>query len=431
MIAIGAIAILIIALLIGAPVQIAFFTSAFFILFMGDYDASFLVTYASGRLQVSVLLAIPLFILAGALINRADISARLIAIIELFVGRMRGGLGAVMVVSCAVFGAITGSAAATLSAIGSAMLPRLAKAGYPAGYSAALIASAAVIGMLIPPSSLMILFAWVGRQSVLAAFLACFFPGIILATLLIVCNYFLTRKMKLPLSDSAQLSAQELGKRATKAGPGLLLPVVVLGGIYGGFVTPTEAAAISAVYAIVIGFVFYRSLSPMAVWEELVAATRMTGVLMMMLFAISILSRLYLMEDIPGLVLQALQSISSEPWAQIIIMNIVMMVIGMLMDDVSGVLLSTPIFLPVATEMGVDPIHFAAILSVNIGMGNITPPCAPLLYLAVRMNGGSTMQTLRTTGSLFLFAWLPTLLITSFVPAVSLWLPELLLGYGK
>ena len=180
-----------------------------------------------------------------------------------------------------------------------------------------------------------------------------------------------------------------------------------------------------------IGFVFYRTLSLKAVWEELMVATRMTGVLMMMLFAISILSRLYLMEDVPGLVLRALQSISDESWAQIIIMNIVMMVIGMLMDDVSGVLLSTPIFLPVATEIGLDPIHFAAILGVNIGMGNITPPCAPLLYLAVRMNGGSTMQALRTTGFLFLFAWVPTLLLTSFVPAISLWLPGLLLGYGK
>jgi tripartite ATP-independent transporter DctM subunit len=431
MIAVGAIAILIVALLIGAPVQIAFFTSAFFILFMGDYDASFLITYASGRLQVSVLLAIPLFILAGALINRADISARLINIIELFVGRMRGGLGAVMIVSCAVFGAITGSAAATLSAIGSAMLPRLAKAGYPAGYAAALIASAAVIGMLIPPSSLMILFAWVGRQSVLAAFLACFFPGIILATLLVACNYYLSRRMKLPVSDAAMFSTGELGRRTAKAGPGLLLPFVVLGGIYAGVVTPTEAAAVSAVYAIVIGFVFYRTLSLRAVWEELVVATRITGVLMMMLFAISILSRLYLMEDVPGLVLGALQSISDERWAQIIIMNVVMMVIGMLMDDVSGVLLSTPIFLPVATEIGLDPIHFAAILGVNIGMGNITPPCAPLLYLAVRMNGGSTMEALRVTGFLFLFAWVPTLLLTSFVPALSLWLPGLLLGYGQ
>src|SRR5690606_12544380 len=266
---------------------------------------------------------------------------------------------------------------------------------------------------------------------VLAAFLACLIPGIILAILLVACNSWLARRMKLPRGEAAQLTPSEFGKRTARAGTGLLLPIVVLGGIYGGLVTPTEAAAISAVYAVLIGFVFYRTLSFRAVWEELIVSTRITGVLMMMLFAISILSRLYLMEDVPGLALGALESISDKRWVQIIIMNVVMMIMGMLMDDVSGVLLATPIFLPVARDIGLDPIHFAAILGVNIGMGNITPPCAPLLYLALRMNGGSTMQAIRTTGFLFLFAWVPTLMLTSFVPAVSLWLPGLLLGYGK
>ena len=431
MITIVSLLILVTALVIGIPVPFAFLTSVTYLIFTGDYDPSFLLPYGFSKMNTIVILAIPLFIIAGGLINRSKVGDKLVSLVELFVGRIKGGLGAVAIVSCAVFGSITGSACATLSAIGSIMFPRLDKAGYPIGHSAAIMANASVLGMLIPPSSIMILYAWVGQTSVLACFLSSFVPGIILTILMCIVNMVLLRNNKdlvlEPKMESREFRKQ-LMTRTGKGIPALTMPLLVLGGIYGGLVTPTEAAAISVLYTLPIGFLIYKGLTWKGVAETLKESAITTGAIMIMLYTIMLLSRLYIMEDLPGLIMSFLTSISDNKYILLILINIFMVIIGMLMDDVSAVLLSTPILLPVVMQLGITPIHFAAIVGVNLGMGNVTPPTAPLLYLSGQLNGARTHETLTPTLYILAFAWLPTLVFTTYMPVLSQWLPSVILG---
>ena len=206
------------------------------------------------------------------------------------------------------------------------------------------------------------------------------------------------------------------------------MPVIILGSIYGGILTPTEAAAVSVLYAVPVGIIYYRELNLKTFKETMISAGKTTGVIMIMLFAVMILSRLYIMENLPQLILTLLTSISENKIVILIMVNIFMVVMGMLMDDCSGVLLVTPILLPVVTAIGVSPIQFAAIVGVNLGMGNITPPTAPLLYLAGRVADAEVKDMLRPTLALIVFAWLPTLILTTYVPQLSLFLPKLF-GY--
>ncbi len=431
MLSVIALLLLIVTLVIGVPVPFAFLASTTFLIFSADYDPSFLLPFGFSRMSNPVLLAIPLFIIAGGIINRGHIGDKLVELIDLFVGRMKGGLGVVTVLSCAVFGSITGSAAATLSGIGAIMFPKLKKAGYPQGHSAALIANASVLGLLIPPSAIMILYAWIGNQSVLAAFLATVVPGLILTALLCVVNVVLVRKNKdLLLEDPIDLNTFQklLVKRSTKAIPALAMPFLILGGIYGGIVTPTEAAALGVLYAIPVGFFIYKGLNVKSFLQAILEAAVTTGVIMVMLYTVMILSRLYIMEDLPGTIMEILTSITENPILILLMINLFMIIIGMLMDDASAVLLATPILLPLAIELGVSPIQFAAIVGVNLGMGNITPPTAPLLYLGGQLGGARINQMMTPTLCMIAFAWLPTLLAVTYIPELSLWLPRLVLG---
>lgn len=417
-------------LIIGVPVAFAFLGSIAYLIFFAGYDPSILLPYGSSQLNNLVILAIPLFIIAGGIIQKGGIGERLVDIVEILVGRIKGGLGIVVILSSAVFGSITGSAAATLSSIGGIMFPKLQKAGYPTGYASALMANSSVLGMLIPPSSIMILYAWLGNQSVLRSFLATIIPGIILIVLLIIFNSIAIRKVDLKRQEPIIFTHKKslFGKKVIQAIPALLMPVLILGGIYGGIMTPTEAAAVGALYAIFVGFFIYRELKVKTFVEILVDTATTTGVIMIMLFAVMIIGRLYIMEDLPGTILNILYSISDERFFIILIINIFMIIIGMLMDDVSAVLLCTPILLPIAREIGIDPIHFAAILAVNLGMGNITPPTAPLLYLAGRLSKAQINQSIKPALLMILFCWIPTLLITTYFPELSLFLPNLILG---
>ena len=207
------------------------------------------------------------------------------------------------------------------------------------------------------------------------------------------------------------------------------MPVIILGGIYGGIMTPTEAAGVAVLYAIPVGWFIYRGLNRKTFFEALVQTGTTTGVVMVMFFTVMIVSKLLVLQDVTGLAEELILSVSANPIVGLVMINIVIVIIGMLMDDVSGVLLASPLLLPIAQKLGVDPIQFAAIVGVNLGMGNITPPTAPLLYLGARVANTKVSKMLWPTMLMILFAWLPTLIITTYVPEVSLWLPELLLGH--
>jgi len=362
--------------------------------------------------------------------DKGGIGDKLVDVVDTIAGRIRGGLGIVTVVTCAIFGAVSGSSSATVSCIGSIMMPKLKKAGYPVGHVAALLANAGVLGILIPPSMLMILYAWMGNQSVLACFLAAFVPGLIVTALLSIVNLVLLRNNKdieVKPSEDIVTTAKLFTVKSAKASPALMMPVIILGGIYGGIMTPTEAAAVAVLYAIPVAMFIYRGLKFKNLMQTLIESATTTGVIMAMMFAVMILSRLYIMENLPEQIMNVLTSISDNKMVIMLMINVFLVIMGMLMDDVSGILLGTPILLPLVTQLGVDPIHFAAIMGVNLGMGNVTPPTAPLLYLSGRISGAQVNQMLKPTMYLIIFAWLPTLLLTTYVPEISLGLVNLLM----
>ncbi len=429
MMLLGVLLLLCIVLVMGLPVPFAFGAVMIYLSIFADTDATTFLVSGHWRMNNLVLLAIPLFILAGGIMEKGRIAEALVDLAELFVGRVRGGLAGVVVVASAVFGAISGSAAATLTCIGSVMLPRMRASNYPEGYSAALVASSAPLGLLIPPSSIQIIYAWVTRQSVLKCFLATIVPGLILIMLLIILNFIMmSRRKEIKVEPKPENFTREATKRTVSAVPALLMPIIILGGIYGGIMTPTESAGIAVLYAIPVGWFIYRGLNRKTFFEAVVQSATTTGVVMVMFFMVMIVSRLLVFEDIPGIMQELIFSVTDNPFVILIMINVVLVMIGMLMDDVSGVLISAPLLMPLVQDLGVDPIQFAAIIGVNLGMGNITPPTAPLLYLGARVGNTMVSKMLGPTLLMIVFAWLPTLVITTYVPEVALWLPELLLG---
>ena len=309
------------------------------------------------------------------------------------------------------------------------MMPHLRRANYPEGMVSALIVSACPLGLLIPPSASQILYAWVTQQSVLKCFLSTVIPGLILVALLCIVNFVLLRNVhNLRLAERPERFPRELGLRSWRAFPALLMPAFILGGIYGGVMTPTEAAGVAVIYAIPVGFYIYKGLNRDNFWESIRESSVTIGVVMVMVFMVLIVSRFLIFEDIPGLAKTLVFAVSDNPIVILLMVNVVMILIGMVMDDISGLLLSAPLLLPVVTSVGMDPIHFAAVLGVNLGMANITPPTAPLLYLGSRVTGAPVNQMMKPVLVMIFFAWLPTLLVTTFVPGVALWLPDLLFG---
>nr|WP_319392752.1 TRAP transporter large permease [uncultured Desulfobacter sp.] len=423
--------ILIGTLLIGIPVPFCFTATVMWMVGAGDYKITSLLPVGYSKMNTVALLAVPLFIMAGGLMERGKIAQPLVNLIRIFIGDRKSGIGTVAVVASAIFGSISGAAAATLSCIGSVLLPEMERSKYPLGLSAALLVNACPLGLLIPPSCIQIIYAWISYQSVLNCFLATIGPGIMLTILLCTVNAFLLRKHKdIVVAEPQPLSAKfaQAGSRLGGATPALLMPVIVLGGIYSGIMTPTEASGVAVLYAIPVGFWIYKGLNRENFIATLIKTSVTSGVVMCMLFVVMILSRIYVMEDLPATILAFLNSISDNKLVMLMMVNVFMVLIGMLMDDTSGTLLCTPVLLPVVTHLGIHPVQFAAILGVNLGMGLVTPPTAPMLYLGARVASCKVNRMLTPTFYMIIFAWIPTLILTTYWSPLSLFLPRFLLG---
>ena len=329
MIVVGAIVILVICMVFGVAIPLSFLASALFIVVVGGYDPSFLFPYGFSKLNTVLLLTIPLFVLAGEIMDKGGIGEKLIGTVEKLAGKKKGVLGVVTVVSCAVFGAISGSASATITCIGGIMAPRLKENGYDRGFIGALISNAGLLGQMIPPSCLMILYAWVSNQSVLACFLATVLPGIVLVILFSLLNLSYAKKNTNISLITAPTVAKEQGrKKGNSVIPALIMPVLILGTIYAGILTPTESAAISVVYAIPVGMFYYKSIRGKDLKNAFISAAKTSGVIMIMMFSVQILSRLYVMEQLPQLILNLLYSISTNPTIILIVVNIFMILVS-------------------------------------------------------------------------------------------------------
>ena len=428
--------ILILTLIIGVPVPVSFMASCAWLIFFGGvdqvgYPASQLLPYGFNQMNSVSLIAIAMFILAGGIMERGKIAEKMIDIVDIFVGHIKGGLGIVAVVSCAVFGSICGAACATLSCIGAIMFPRLRAGGYPMGHACALMANASLLGLLIPPNATLIIFAWISGVSVLSCFLSTVGPGIITIILLSLVNVWLLRNNSEVFVVKKRTGKERLKlfkERGRLAIPALVMPVMVLGGIYGGVMTTTEASALAVLYCIPIGMWVYKGLNWRSLIGIVVEGSVTTGVIMVMLYSVSMLSRLYILEDLPGRVLHLFYSISTEPMVIMFMINVFLVLMGMLMDDISVVVLTTPILMPIITELGFNPVHYAAVVGVNTALGCITPPAAPVLYLSGRVGGATINEIMKPALWFMVLCWVPVLIITAYIPKVVLALPHFVLG---
>lgn len=424
--------ILIAALVIGVSVPMCFGLSSVWLIFAMNMNPASLLPTGYNNIIGITLLAIPMFIMSGGLMNRGGIGDRLVDWVSIFVGNVRGALWTISIWACAIFGSVCGSSTATLSCIGSIMGPKLEKAHYPREVSAAIMCCAAPLGALIPPSSLMIVFAWSANVSVLACFLSTILPGIILACLLTLVGSIMAKKYPEIENTKADYKPKEFLRHAGistwRALPALMMPVIILGGIYSGLMTPTESAAVSVVYAAIVAIVIYRAVSLKGIGESFISTGQTTGAIMVMVFFMIILSNLLIKENLPQVLLNFLLSVSDSKVLIMLMINLFLVFLGMIMDNTCGLLLVTPLLLPVVKAIGVSPYTLAAILCVNLGMGSITPPAAPFIYLTSKMFNVNTGKIFKPVMILLLTCYLPVILLTTFVPELSLWLPRLIMG---
>lgn len=424
-------ALLSLLLAIGVPVPACFGAAVIMLVLIGNYPTStFLIPTGLSKGSSVILMAIPLFIYAGNIISAGGIGDRLVAFIEAVVGRIRGGLGVVVILVTAVFGAISGMATSAVATIGGILIPKLIERGYSPGYACSLVAASAVLALLIPPSATMILYGWVTATSISAVFLAPVLPAFLLIALLGFWNFVLTARMPivLPAPQNFTVRRRAVIRTGIAAAPGLLMPVVILWVIYGGIATPVEAAAIAVVYAIPVSVLVYRGLGFRAWTSVSWRSAQTSGVLMMVVFFSSMLAMLWALENYPMILRDHVLSLSDNPIIVLLLVNLLLILVGMFMDDVAGILLVAPMLFPVVTEIGIHPVHFGAIIAVNLGMGLITPPTAPILYFASLVGGAPFASMIKPTLVFIFLAYLPVVLATSFIPALSMTLPRLLLG---
>lgn len=424
--------IIVIAMLVRVPVAFAFGFGSIIMLFWLDMDFKWVIPLTYSVLLSFPLLAIPLFCFLGIIMEYAGTGRRLIDFINVLVGRVKGGLGVVTVVSCGFFGAISGSAASAIYAIGTLMLPRMKEEGYPLGYATGLIACSAMLALFIPPSMDMIIFGFIGRISIAACFLAAAMPGVLLIIFYSIINIIMSRKF--PIETLPKASPAELTKELVHAGRRsffvLLMPVIILGGIYGGVFTPTEAAAVSVPVAIAVGFI-YRGLTLARLGSATMHTAFITGAIMTCGFFILIASRIMVWQYVANMLVDAFLSVSESMVIQLLMIDLLLIFIGMIMDDTSAVILSAILLLPVTTMLGVNPYHVAGLVMANLGLGLITPPVAPLLFMAGQVAGNIPMsQYIKYTIPFMIFGNLPVILIVTLIPEVTTFLPRLVLGVG-
>ena len=374
------------------------------------------------------LLAIPFFILAGDLMGAGGLAGRLIDFAAVFLGRFKGGLAMVNTLTCMLFGAISGSAAAAVSSVGGTLIPEMNRKGYHKDFNIALTASAATTGLLIPPSNVMIVYAVVASNiSISALFLAGVMPGILIGILIMIAAVIVSRKKG--YGGEQEVVAGETRRSALsctlRALPSLLLVVFVLGGILTGLFTPTEASAVAVLWAFILAVVVYREVPLTKLPRIMIGSARTTGIVMLLVAVSQSMSGLLTEEQVPQVVSDALLGISSNPIMILLTINIILLIVGTFMDMTPAVLVFTPIFLPVAVGIGMDPVHFGMVLIANLCIGLCTPPVGTCLFLGCSV-GKSNIAKVSWAMLPFYAAMLVGLIVITYWPSLSLWLPKLL-----
>ncbi len=370
------------------------------------------------------LMAIPFFILAGAFMEGGGLSRRLIDFVKSLVGAQPGGLATVTVIACAFFGAISGSSPATVAAIGSIMIPFMVAEGYDIKFATAITACAGGLGVIIPPSIPMVVYSVATDASVGKLFIGGFGPGILTSLMLILVSRQIAKKRGWHGTGEAA-NLRHILRAANEAKWALMVPVIILGGIYGGIFTPTEAAVAAVIYGLFVGLFVYRELKVTQIPKHLIASAQMTGMVLIIVGTATALGRIMTIEKIPDMIAQGMLSLSDNKFVILLFINCFLLFVGMIMDTLAAILILAPLLLNVVVKFGVDPVHFGLVMILNLAIGFVTPPVGVNLFVASGMTGVEFIKLSKACLP-FIAALLVSLVFTTLVPGLTLWLPELL-----
>jgi C4-dicarboxylate transporter DctM subunit len=413
-------------LLLGSPIAVALGVSAMLTFLYVGTDLSSIVQIAFNSVNSFPIMALPAFVLAGALMDCAGISKRLVHVAETMVGKVNGGLAITTVLACVFFGAISGSGPATTAAVGMLMIPAMIKKGYDRGYAGAATATAGGIGIIIPPSIPMVIYGVTAQQSITKMFLAGVIPGLMIAVGLIIVHFFSCRGTDYS-SGMEEFSLRRFLVAIKDGFWAIMAPVIILGGIYSGIFTPTEAAIVAIFYTLFVGVFIYREITFVGLEKSLTTTSWLTGRVLVIMFTAYAFGRILVQYRIPDLIAEAMLNLTSDVHLIFILVILFLLFIGMFMETLAIIMIVTPVLLPVMTILGVDPIHFGTILVCCCGIGFSTPPLGENMFIASGIANVS-LEEISWKALPFCAITIGAVVIMAFFPQTVLWLPEIL-GY--
>lgn len=402
-------------LLIGTPVAFALGLASIAALYFGSNIPLIIMPQKLfNGLNSFPFLAIPLFLLAGNIMAAAHISERLVKLAGLLLGRFPGGLAQMSTGASAFFGAISGSAPATASAIGSILIPSMVKRGYPAPYAGAVIASSGALGLIIPPSLTMVVYGTIADVSIGDLFIAGIIPGLVIALALGLVNYMMARKNK--LEREPQPDKSETTKIVGESGLALVMPIIILGGIYGGIFTPTESAAVACLYGLIVGLFIYRSISLKDLGPIFMQTAVSSAVVMYLMGTANAFSFIITAEQIPQAVAAQILNISSEPMLIMLLVLVLLLIAGTFLDNVAALVLLVPTLGTLIAAIGIDPIYFGVFTVIALAVGNFTPPVGLNLFIAAGLSG-SSIEAISKSALPYIAAYIAVLILIILFPA--------------
>ncbi len=411
-------------LLIGTPIAVAIAVPAFLVIWAADLGTAVIAPNFFAGIAKFPLLAIPLFVLAGFILERCGISLRIIRFANALVGQRTGGLAIVAILVCVFFGGVSGSGPADAAAIGAILIPAMYAQGYKKSYSAALIASAGSTAIIVPPSIALIVYGSITSTSVPALFAAGAVPGFLAGLSLLIPAVWIAKKKGFGSKAKAERTENDsIGKTFKEALWGLLAPVIILGGLYGGIFTPTEAAVVAVFYSLFLGVVIYRTLTFKDIYNILVEASEASAVVLLIVAFAGLFSWAGSTIGILDAIAESLMSISSNKWVVLFFIQVLIFVGGMLIDAVSIFYIFLPIFMPIMVHFGWDPVWFGVVMTLNLAIGQFTPPVAVNLYVTTQLANIRLEETFKAVWPMVL-AMLVALVVVIAFPALSLWIPQ-------
>lgn len=413
-----------IAVFLSIPIGISMGLAVIvYIYAQGTIDFNYIVSGMFTATDSFPLMAIPFFILSGALMEGGGLSKRLVNFFDSLVGQFTGGLAIVTVVTCMFFGAISGSAPATVAAVGTIMVPSMVEKGYDKRFAIALIAAAGCLGTIIPPSIPMVMYGVATGASISTMFSAGILPGIVCGLMLIILCVFICKKRGF-VGNGQKFSIKRVLSELKEAIWAIFVPVIILGGIYGGFFTPTEAAVVATMYSLLVGIFIYKELKIHTIYERLASSANTTGTILIIVGVGTILGRVLTLEGVPTMIANGILGVSTNKWVILLLVNILLLICGCLLETTSAILILSPILYPVMQAVGVDLIHFGIMMVVNLSIGFITPPVGVNLFVACGI-GNIKFEDLVRRIVPFLAALLIGLILIVIFPNISLLIPKL------